>query len=170
MDQLQRDLTMLKDDGAFSIDHETGQEMPVATYPLRTYNPSTDSGVVIGPWKDHIRSQAPFKYFDHEAMKRHELLLEGLVARCMPIMACGTEDDTQVKGWICGEHQGDIPVLHMLWVRNTWRQRGIGAALMRIYFAQEFGRHAIYHTHPGRSVKHLRSKWKLVHNPYLVMG
>jgi GNAT superfamily N-acetyltransferase len=138
------------------------------SYPLRPYNPETDSGIVIGAWRDHIRSLAPFKYLDREALGRHDGVLEGLVERCRPIVVCGSEIDAQVKGWICCEHQGDVPVLHFLYVRNTWRQRGIATALMGIYFAQEFKRRTIYHTHPGRSVKHLRAPWKLVHNPYLV--
>lgn len=138
---------------------------PHIEYPLRLYLP-TDSGLVIKTWMDHCRSMAPFKSMPREAIKAHTHLMEELVARHRPMMICGSEEDSVlVKGWICADTERHV--LHFLYVRNAWRQRGIGTALMRVNFPG-FRRRPIYHTHPGRSVKHLRQKWMLVHNPYLV--
>jgi hypothetical protein len=143
---------------------------------MRPYEPEADEALVMDNWMKHIRKLPPFDAFRKLDMDLHREVVTAAIERCRPVMAVSQDNDRQVLGWICSEHRphprplvtsAGLPVLHMIYVRNTYRQMGIGTTLMQVSFPG-FKKQTVYCTHPGRAFRHLRKKWMLTFNPYLV--
>ena len=141
---------------------------------MRPYNPATDIGVVLDPWRKQLesipqRSLHPriFKMSAEDRQHHVDDVILPLVLRCPPLMACDLDYPTQVFGWLCGEHQDDRQVLHFLYVRNMWRKQGVATQLLRYTFPK-LGRETLYMTHPTQMMRHHLERWCLQFNPYLV--
>jgi GNAT superfamily N-acetyltransferase len=106
----------------------------------------------------------------------HRAVVEWLLDQWGTIVAVHPEHREQIFGWLCGGiNEDQEPVLHMVYVRNAWRQQGVGAALMK-KLTPALGDKRVWLTHePRASRKHpkawegLVSSWGLVYNPYKVL-
>jgi GNAT superfamily N-acetyltransferase len=138
---------------------------------MRTFVERVDLPLVIDAWRATTkRAHGILKGFSKSQMKYHvETVIKPIVSRAKPLMAVEPNHPEQIFGFICGEFQGETPVLHMLYVRKMWRTYGIGTALMRATFTC-LGRETIYTTHPMPALPFFREKWRLKSNPYLVIN
>jgi len=135
---------------------------------VRAYQPEVDHQFVLTNWRRHIADLSPFCRWSHEEREAHAReVLEQLVSRAVPLMACDPEDAAHLYGFICGEHQDrERQVLHFLYVSRWCRQRGFATALLRHTFPA-LGKQTLYHTHPGAAAVFHRKRWLLRFNPYL---
>lgn len=142
-----------------------------ATAPLlmvRAYSPEVDRPFVLKNWRRHIVDLSPFSRWTADECEAHaQEVIEQLVTRAAPLMACDPADATHLYGFVCGEHQGERQVLHCLYVSRWCRQRGFATALLRHTFPG-LGKRTLYHTHPGAAAVFHRKRWLLRFNPYLV--
>jgi GNAT superfamily N-acetyltransferase len=143
---------------------KAGRELAL-TMMVRTYVLRVDEGLVLASWARQIRKLPPFRQVSGEEFKAHTLRLERLLQRCPPVIACEPKHPEQVFGWVCAELQGDDRVLHFVYVRNTWRRKGIARYLLELSFAGRMGEQDILYTHRGRSTPHLETKWRLRYEP-----
>ena len=132
-----------------------------------------DEGVVFDPWRRQLSSipgrdlhPRIFKMTAAELNAHMDDVVRPLVLSCPPMVACEVDHPTQVFGWVCCEHQEDRQVLHFLYVRNMWRQKGVASQLLRHNFPA-LGKEPLYCTHPTRMMRHHEDRWCLKFNPYL---
>jgi hypothetical protein len=131
-------------------------------YALRPYRGEQDDPLLFSNWCNQIRKQSPFNTFTPEEFSQHRFIIHSLIDRCGVTLACRPDDEGFVYGWICGAD----PVLHFIYVRNTFRCLGIGSTLMRLAFPG-FKERTIYYTHPTKAMRHFAPRWNAKFNPYL---
>jgi GNAT superfamily N-acetyltransferase len=135
---------------------------------IRPYR-AADNGVVLGPWARQIRSLAPFTEMTTEEFNEH---MHGvcceLIRRCTPLLAVHPDYSGQVFGWICSEIKRGQQILHFVYVRKPFRQMGIASALLDSVFPK-LGEAPVFLTHPSKTMRYHKDRWRLHYNPYLVM-
>ena len=105
---------------------------------------------------------------------RHRQVLERILDRCGALVDCNDEYQQQIRGYVVAEIADDVPVLHMVYVRSGYREKGRASALVRS-IVKGLGRIPLSHTHrfrvemvkPG-AWKKLAAAWRLRFNPYLI--
>lgn len=80
-----------------------------------------------GDWPPRLSSQ---RYF-----AEHKATIAALIARARMLVACNEARPSQVLGFVCWEDALDpdgipTPTLHWLFVKQPFRRRGIGRALL----------------------------------------
>lgn len=133
---------------------------------IRECDPSGDEAFILACWARQTRPLPPFSGMPKDDFDRHI----AAVRRCVSapgscIVACAPDSDSQIFGFICGDYSW--PILHMAYVRNTWRRMGIASKLFTDFFGFVPGAFTLSYTHPARAVRHLTDRWRLIHNPYL---
>jgi hypothetical protein len=104
---------------------------------------------------------------DPEQFREHKAaVIEVLVARCAPAIACHTEHDDQIFSWICAD--SDRNTLHFLFTKEWARENGIAKSLL-LHMFPWFGDRSIWYTHKSKASRFLQDKWKMQYNPYKVM-
>ena len=170
-------------------DEPGAARVPLAPPPatLRGFSPETDGNLILDAWTKQIRpprrsnrpiSVQPFTGMSGDEFQEHRYLIASLLVRCGATLACHPRFPDQVYGWICGEthptHGGTRQVLHMIYVRSSWRRQGYGRLLMSALFPA-LGAAPVYFTHQVKAQRASRRawetvarKWRLIWNPYLI--
>lgn len=97
----------------------------------------------------------------------HHKVIEKLLKTNQTIIACSDSDPTQIYGFICAGRVDGIFALHYIYVKHTYRNLGLGKALLNA-FDHEPGLAAI-HTHMTRSAERLAPKYNMLYHPYVLM-
>lgn len=95
-------------------------------------------------------------------------VIEKLLQNFPVIVACSSEDSSQIYGWICAGHIDSIFTLHYVYVKHTFRKLGI-AKLLFNSFKHEVGAAGFY-THTSKLAEQLSAKYNMVHNPFLLIN
>lgn len=133
-----------------------------AAYVLDSWANSYRRSIVTGPIEREV--------FNIEQRARINRLVQRSTARVF--VACDAEDKNKIRGWICfetprGEHV--IPVIHYVCIQPAHQQQGIGTALVELarQTASDPQAH-MWTTHETQPMRHIREKWNLLYNPYLL--
>lgn len=157
-------------------DHRSGKKpkpepRPIAIRPMCI----DDAAYVLDSWANsYRRSQVtgPIErdVFNIEQRARINRLITRPTSRVF--VACDAEDTNQIRGWVCFEaprEEGQLPILHYVCVQPAHQLQGIGAALMGLCRQTAFDAEApIWSTHETQPMRHVRPKWNLLYNPYLL--
>ena len=129
---------------------------------LRTHT-EEDLPLIYSSWCSQVRAMQPLSVLTPEEFRRlHRPVVDYCLQKHGAIVACNPDMDDHVYGYICAGK-----ALHMIYVRNTFRQFGVGKRLMRAVFP-EFLQDTIYHTHDTKAARHFRPRWNLKYDPYLI--
>jgi GNAT superfamily N-acetyltransferase len=95
-----------------------------------------------------------------------------LISRSKTFMACDAVDKKLIRGWIvfeppkAAEH---APVVHFVCVHPSYQLQGIGTALVNLAKQTHPDPEApMWCTHDTSPMRHIRPKWNLLYNPYLL--
>ena len=97
----------------------------------------------------------------------HHKLIEKLLKVSAIAVACNENDSTQIYGWACASTIDDIPCLHYVYVKHSFRNLGIGTALL-YYFNKE--RKTMLYTHYTKNIHSFKNKCELVYHPYILIN
>lgn len=98
----------------------------------------------------------------------HDRHMVGLMERCHCFVACNPDDHYQIYGWVLFEAVKGIGILHYIYVKHPFRRYGIGT---KLYNEMEFNRKLpCLATHATKCLDYITGPWKLVYNPYLLVG
>lgn len=101
------------------------------SHPL-VFRPAVESdlNMLLSDWlKSYRRSEFARDMTNAVYFRGHEPLVKSALSRSQVICAVNPEDPWHVFGWICFE-PSSLPVLHYLYVKEPFRNYGIGAALL----------------------------------------
>lgn len=94
-------------------------------------------------------------------------LINRLMGRSETLVAANSEDQAQLFGWVCFERTGRVGIVHFACVKRTFRQMGIGRALVLASVSSCEGRYHSHRTKLGElAARRIDSTW----NPYLLGG
>lgn len=129
-----------------------------------------DDGIILDPWRRHIRSRFPLKLCNIESFNIHhrDIVMESILDRCTPVIMAAQDDPTFVYGWIIGERQGFSRVIHFAYVKESFRRRGVFTELLNTCLPLEFGR-KLYYTHRTGMSDVISRSFDAVYNPYRIM-
>lgn len=95
-----------------------------------------------------------------------------LIQRSKTVIACDEADKALIRGWIVFEAPRtptDAPVVHFVCVHPSYQCAGIGTALVEVARKTHPDPEApMWSTHDTMPMKHIRPKWNLLYNPYLL--
>lgn len=139
-------------------------------YEIRDYDGETDDCLVFDSWTKACRfSCVPQLRWPGEMRRIHRQLISDLLANCPAKVAAIPGNPRVIYGWGCGGLLPDsgLQVLHMLYVRAGWRERGIGTALLKSLLPA-VGDSEIYYTHRTQGALKWGKRHKGIWNPYLL--
>lgn len=106
-------------------------------------------------------------YASHHAVV--EALLQSPHAKVL--VACNSDDSSQIFGYLIGRDLGDVRVLDWLYVKHPFRGYGIARSLEQAFLASCANPQAPVHfTHRVKQTDRLMKSRAYVYNPYLLMG
>ena len=97
----------------------------------------------------------------------HHKIIERLLKGNETIIACNNEDPTQIYGFINAGRVDGIFCLNYIYVKQSFRNLGIGKALLNA-FEHDPSTASVY-THHTRIAERLAAKYNMVHHPYLLI-
>lgn len=91
----------------------------------------------------------------------------GLLKRGNTLIACNSEDDDQIYGWLNFEDtEDDGVILHFVYVKQPFRKMGIAKRLIEI---AKYSKGEVFYTHKTQFTKNLTNVvGKATFNPYLL--
>lgn len=109
----------------------------------------------ISPWAGCVPNHL---YYDV-----HHECIEQLLARGAEVLvAAAKHDKTRILGWICTERTRDLNVIHFIYVKDPFRQRGLASHLLETVFGTQENRiHYTFRTRDGACL--IGEHW--VHSP-----
>ena len=134
-----------------------------------------DASYVLDSWATSYRrspTTGPIDVgvFNIEQRARIDRLFRRPSARIF--VACDKEKPERIKGWICFEAPfGDMltPIVHYVCVKPGAQLCGIGTALVGIARQTHTDKDApMWSTHETAPMRHIRERWGLLYNPYLL--
>ena len=98
---------------------------------------------------------------------KHEKLIIKLLSKCQCLMAVNPEDLYQIYGWVCFDALKEIGIMHYMYVKHPYRKYGIGTQLFKMI--EHDKKYPCMVSHTTRHYKHIKNKWNLTFNPYLLL-
>lgn len=84
------------------------------------------------------------------------------------IIACDEDTPDLIYGYAIAD-KGPIPTIHYVYVRYSARKLGIAKRMLKSCFP-EFGDKLVTVTHKPRQFDNLRTKFKLIYDPFTIRG
>lgn len=98
----------------------------------------------------------------------HHKLIERLLKSNETIIACDDNDPSQIFGFISAGYVDGILCVHYIYVKQTFRNLGIGKTLLNAF--NHSAEAASVYTHHTRMAEKLAAKYNLVYHPYLLIN
>jgi hypothetical protein len=150
----------------FSLPIPGGRPDEAFTFGVRKYDPDTDAELVLKTWRREIRATRPIRNWIAGEQRRHmSAVVEPMLERCPPMMACHPDHPMQVFAFCCAEYQGADAVLHFIYERRYWRSISVGERLLRLCLPSA-GKQRLYYTHKTLWMRHISSKYAGQWDPY----
>jgi len=134
-----------------------------------------DASYVIDSWANSYRrspATGPIEQgvFNIEQRARIDRLISKTATRVL--VACDQQETWRIRGWICFEapHRTQkLVVVHYVCVQPIYQMFGIGTALVNLARATMADpTEPMWSTHETAPMRHVRPKWNLIFNPYLL--
>ncbi len=112
-----------------------------------------DGSFIIDSWVREAREHYPFSHMDKALFyKEYKETVKTLISKSLIVIACNPEDQDQIYGYLSFEKVEDIPIIHFIYVKLTFRENGIAKLLLDSVF-ENFGKEKTLITHLPRSRK-----------------
>jgi len=133
---------------------------------------STDIPFVTNSWLKSFRANGTFSQLVPNDIyyQQHHKILESIIPRGLLLVLCSMDDPDQILGWALTERQGDILILHYVYVKHSLRRNGLMDTLLT-----EIERHEKpafkFTTHMTATWDELNPKRKgWIYNPYALFS
>lgn len=127
-----------------------------------------DVSFVFNSWlKSHRHSDSTRGISSPVYYAGHHRLIERIILQSKVLIACNKDDESQIYGYICAGHVDGILAVHYIYIKQTYRNLGIGKELLN-QFQHDFATASCY-THKNRMSDLLAEKYNMVYHPYLTM-
>lgn len=134
-----------------------------------------DAAYVLDSWANSYRRSPTTGPIEREVFNiEQRARINRLVTRphSRVFVACDAEQTSQIRGWVCFEApqaEDGIPVLHYVCVQPAHQMQGIATALVALCRKTAKDEDApIWATHETQPMRHIRAKWNILYNPYLL--
>lgn len=125
-----------------------------------------DVGFIFNSWLKSFRNSMHAKFISNTIYyTEHHKLVERLLKENKVVVACNPEDPNQLYGYICASEVEGFFVCHYVYVKQTYRNMGLGKELLA-QFNHEPTKAGLY-THHTRIADRLAPRYNLVYHPYL---
>lgn len=151
-------------------EREAGKKPPPVTVRVMGID---DASHIIDSWCRSFRRSATVGPVEPDVFKiEQRSRIDRLICRSQVLICSDAVDTTRIRGWVCFEApRGEraIPVVHYVCVHPEHQQLGIGTALVGLVrrLAQD-PETFLWCTHDTAPMRHIRPKWNLLYNPYLL--
>jgi len=122
-----------------------------------------DANFITNSWMESYRKSDFSKYIPKGIYNiGHHASVKAAIESSIIHVAASNEDDNQIFGWVCVQ-PGQTKTLHYIYVKHSFRELGIGTALLE---ASNIFKDAFFFSHltKGKLSIHLFEKGK--YNPY----
>lgn len=132
-----------------------------------------DASFVIDSWCSAYRRSQTVGPIDEAVFKiEQRSRIDRLICRSKCFIACDAADKKIIRGWVCFEpplQPNAIPILHFVCVHPNYQLQGIGTALVNIARSTHPDPEThMWSTHETSPMRHVRPKWGVMYNPYLL--
>lgn len=137
---------------------------------FRKLNKDKDQNFIFNSWLKSNRNSYHTKHVVNDIyFFEHKMIIQYLMDTSDFLVAVNPEDPDQIYGYICYEHiKDEIPVIHYIYVKYTYRKLGIAKQLLT-KAVPTFDTDPVCISHFNKVViDKLPGKDLLVYNPYLL--
>lgn len=125
-----------------------------------------DVNFIFASWLRSYRASKWAKQITNTVyFAEHHKVLERLLKNNKVFVACHNDDPGQLYGFICADKIDNIFCLHYIYVKQTFRNLGIGTMLLNAF--EHDPNFAAVYTHHAPMADRLAPKYNMVHHPYL---
>lgn len=144
---------------------------PIAIRPMTI----DDASYVIDSWSNSYRRSPTTGMIEREVFNiEQRARIDRIVSypHSRIFIACDAAVTREIRGWVCFEPPSDkqqLPIVHYVCVHPHYQLAGIGSALVNI--ARQTAtdpEQPMWSTHETQPMRHVRPKWNLLFNPYLL--
>lgn len=134
---------------------------------LRSYK-NEDEELVYHSWlNEYKRSHFGKTILSHIFFRNHRRIINGLLERNKPTIACNKEEENQIYGFLSGEINKTLgTVIHWIYVKGSFRGFNISELLIQD-FLKDNKQKQIYCTHKTSQGMKVITKYNMIYNPYL---
>lgn len=134
---------------------------------LRPYK-SNDEELIYHSWlNEYKKSHFGKPIISNIFYRNHRRIIDGILERTPPIIACNKEEEDQIYAFISGEVREDIGyIIHWIYVKGIFRGLKISKLLMD-EFLKGNSKKNIYCTHRTSQGLAVINKYNMIFNPYL---
>jgi GNAT superfamily N-acetyltransferase len=144
-------------------------EKDLGATPIRV-RPATesDAAFIFSSWLKCMRGSNFAKEITSTVFfSEHHRVVERLLKTCQVYVACDENNVDDIYGYGCAEMVDGVFVLHMIYVKHTYRNLGIGTLILNSF--KHNSEHAgIYTQHTPVAVR-LAAKYRMVYSPYVAL-
>jgi GNAT superfamily N-acetyltransferase len=97
----------------------------------------------------------------------HHKVIERLLKSCQVYVACNDLQVDELYGFICAEEVEGILVIHFTYVKQIYRNLGVGSSLLNVF--NHSADVATLYTHATKMSVKLINKYRLVYSPYIAL-
>lgn len=128
-----------------------------------------DIGFIFNSWLKSYRGSMFAKTMTNTTYyTEHHKVVEKILKHHPTVIACNEEDPTQVYGYINAGYVDGIFCLNYIYIKHTYRNLGIGKALLNAY--EHDPSQASVYTHHTKMAERLAAKYNMVHHPYIYIN
>lgn len=98
--------------------------------------------------------------------KKQQRLIASLASHATVIICCDQEKPEYVIGWICGEHIGSELRVHYVYVKQGYRDLGIGRELLKL-MGWRVGRQIIA-SHSTPAMRGMKERFHVIYDEYVL--
>ena len=141
---------------------------PLPEHVIRPFVDGQDDNLIFDSWMRQIARAWPSSRWPRDVWHGHRVAVRRALAASRSIVASYPQSPIVIYGYACGGlteegHQ----VLHMVYVRDPWRGRGLATRLIREVLPH-FRDARTYYTHIPRSARRLERPWNMTYHPYMM--
>jgi ribosomal protein S18 acetylase RimI-like enzyme len=133
---------------------------------VRDVRPS-DEHYILATWSKGILRECPFRWMSSHVWKKYHGLMEDLLRRAGVVVAANPEDEDHIVGYGIFTFHDVLPVLHWAYVKDKFRGRGIGRAIVREAIPN-FGNQPFAYTHSCLTLQRRAHKWQGHYDPFFM--
>lgn len=137
---------------------------------IRPAMPS-DHAFMITTWQESTRRRELLLEASRHRRKAHECFVRSMVTggKTSAIIACNPKLEDSILGYVVHSRIGSEPVLHWIFVKRPFREKGLGAALVREVVGERLGDVIVRVTWQNQYTGGKRREdWRLTYDPLLV--
>lgn len=136
---------------------------------VRNYEPDIDKNFILNSWLKSYRNSPATRNMENGTYYFEQgRLIEEMLDKCSVLVACNTDDSTQIYGYLVSQEIKGTFIIHYVYTKLDFRNLGIAKMLIKARGHKLDRDNPAVYTHRTSSTDKHAYRFSLMHNPYML--